>query len=1048
MRAQRTIQRGGDQTVEEERTRTAGTVLRWCAVVALLFGLYALTGISTTPYTVWSDNASIDIVRADGTLEHYDQNMFPLTEKGDVVYVNVDLPQDQFIDNAALVFKVYHSEVTVTYGGQVLYEHGQDIQATGQMIGADWPIIDIPNEAWGSSITIEIDVQENSNFSRIDTLEMYSQHDAMGYFFNHGLSALLVTLASLLIAVALLVGLLFTGKLNVEAHQSMCIALFAIIMATWLFSSFGLFNLFAYSQIWSQLEFMSIIIVPLPILLYAQVFEGNKTWRWIFRVASSIVGLFFTVVTILNFTNVMHYCDVLIPSHLLTLVSAILVFVFAVRHVKEGDAAGKYLLIGIACMMLFAALDVLRFNTSKFMPWFNHDFTQSVLPIGMMIFLVFLVMSHYTRITDRRRDAMQRAFDERVLSDAVTQVPNGICVADNDRRATIVSANDYFYALFGYTKDEALRIGFDYLLFPFGEIESNRFAAVRPKAQAGEEDSALAVPDPDHWEYELRGRRKDGKPVYLSIRSRMSNDGRGHVISSLVDVTERNEAQRRLAMSESSYRAAAELTNRYIIRYDLQRDRAICMFDSETAFGLPRVIEHATDRAELRSLLGPDGCQTLYHLHDEMIAGNNRGRIALHVQDDSPTSNAGRWFELTYILVDAGRGYDGEESRISAVTVLSDVTEIRDHELAYKRLEESLAARHESIVASWECNLSTGMVERMMPETRTTSASVTLPSTMAQAAQAIASTAILEPYRERFLDFVDVERLKRQYSVGNASESITVCATVEGKDSYFNLNCQSVLDPYGGDVKCFMVIENVDDEKAHEMQMEKRMEELQQELENSRIKVMINQMQPHFLYNALSAIRTITKVSPDYAYDLLYDFTVHLRSSIKALQSDDPIPFSDELKNVKAYLNIEKMRFSNLRVDYEIDCSDFKITPLSIQPLAENAARHGVYPKGGDGGTVTIRSYETFDAYVVEVEDDGMGFDVDAVLNTDSDSVGLKNMIFRMKNLMDADVEIDSTIGKGTLARVSIPKKDALDDASANEGEPDQPENATGGTNA
>ena len=210
--------------------------------------------------------------------------------------------------------------------------------------------------------------------------------------------------------------------------------------------------------------------------------------------------------------------------------------------------------------------------------------------------------------------------------------------------------------------------------------------------------------------------------------------------------------------------------------------------------------------------------------------------------------------------------------------------------------------------------------------------------------------------------------------------------------------------------------------------MKRNMDELQKELENSRIKVMVNQMQPHFLYNALSAIQTIVKSDPDYAYRLIYDFTVHLRSNIRALSSDEQIPFKDELKNIRAYMNIEQMRFGeNLKVSYEIDCDDFTVIPLSIQPLAENAARHGVYPKGDKGGTVTIRSYEAVSSYIVEVEDDGVGFDIKEVLEKKSDSVGLKSLIFRLKSLMNADVAIDSKPGVGTRATVTIPKG-ALDE--------------------
>ncbi len=274
--------------------------------------------------------------------------------------------------------------------------------------------------------------------------------------------------------------------------------------------------------------------------------------------------------------------------------------------------------------------------------------------------------------------------------------------------------------------------------------------------------------------------------------------------------------------------------------------------------------------------------------------------------------------------------------------------------------------------------------------------------------------------------FLDRQRLLDMFERGETEESIEYRSLQSRSAPRWTMtSLQMVRDPYSGDVLAQRLFRDINAERAGQIERMQSVEELKKELESSRIKVMINQMQPHFLYNALSAIQTIVKTDPDYAYHLLYDFTVHLRSSIKALSSDAPIPFRDELKNTKAYLNIERMRFGDsLQVSYEIDCDDFSVIPLSIQPLAENAARHGIYPKAEEGGTVTVRTYETVDAYVVEIEDDGVGFNAYDALAKESDSVGLKSLIFRLKSLMDADVAIDSRLGVGTRVTVTIPKKE------------------------
>ena len=207
----------------------------------------------------------------------------------------------------------------------------------------------------------------------------------------------------------------------------------------------------------------------------------------------------------------------------------------------------------------------------------------------------------------------------------------------------------------------------------------------------------------------------------------------------------------------------------------------------------------------------------------------------------------------------------------------------------------------------------------------------------------------------------------------------------------------------------------------------KEVENLQEALKESRIKNSMSQMQPHFLYNALGSIREIILDDPQYASDLVYDFTTHLRACIKAMSNSDLIPFEQELTNINAYVNIEKMRFGDrLKVVYDIQKSDFKIVPLGIQPLVENSIRHGVYKRGKAGGTVTVRSYgDDKGNVVVQVADDGVGFDFEQVkaeiASGKRDSTGMLNLIFRFEKMMGAKVDVQSTIGVGTTVTVTFP---------------------------
>ena len=155
------------------------------------------------------------------------------------------------------------------------------------------------------------------------------------------------------------------------------------------------------------------------------------------------------------------------------------------------------------------------------------------------------------------------------------------------------------------------------------------------------------------------------------------------------------------------------------------------------------------------------------------------------------------------------------------------------------------------------------------------------------------------------------------------------------------------------------------------------------------------------------------------------------------MENDNTIPFSQELANIKAYVNIEEMRLGEkLHVIYEIGPDNFPIIPLSVQPIVENAIRHGVFERGDEGGMVIIRTIEKEDSWIITVDDTGVGFDVDSlntILNSpEGISTGLKNLIFRLEKLMGAEVSFESDIGSGTTVKILI-KKDFNKEESTDE---------------
>ena len=193
------------------------------------------------------------------------------------------------------------------------------------------------------------------------------------------------------------------------------------------------------------------------------------------------------------------------------------------------------------------------------------------------------------------------------------------------------------------------------------------------------------------------------------------------------------------------------------------------------------------------------------------------------------------------------------------------------------------------------------------------------------------------------------------------------------------------------------------------------------ELKERRVAIMLSQIQPHFIYNTLGTIERMCLKDPQKAFDLVRNFSLYLRGNFSELDSVTPIRFTEELKHIEHYVNIEKVRFPDMTIVYDVEATEFVLPALSVQPLVENAIKHGLM-RLESGGTVRIRSYETLTHFCVEVKDDGVGFDTSLPIDGKK-HVGLRNIRGRLKAMVDGDLILESKPGVGTKAVIRIPKE-------------------------
>lgn len=206
--------------------------------------------------------------------------------------------------------------------------------------------------------------------------------------------------------------------------------------------------------------------------------------------------------------------------------------------------------------------------------------------------------------------------------------------------------------------------------------------------------------------------------------------------------------------------------------------------------------------------------------------------------------------------------------------------------------------------------------------------------------------------------------------------------------------------------------------------LEQKNEIARSEVEQIRMEtsLVLSQIQPHFLYNCLSSIAALCEEEPQLAGKATTTFSDYLRENMNYIGSEVPISFAEEMRHVESYVWLEKLRFSDrVNVLYDISCSDFSLPALTVQPLVENAIKHGIC-KGRGGGTVTVASREDGKAYTVTIADDGIGFEPSDVAKDGKPHIGMESVRKRLQSMVGGSMKVASAPGKGTTVTITVPK--------------------------
>ena len=211
----------------------------------------------------------------------------------------------------------------------------------------------------------------------------------------------------------------------------------------------------------------------------------------------------------------------------------------------------------------------------------------------------------------------------------------------------------------------------------------------------------------------------------------------------------------------------------------------------------------------------------------------------------------------------------------------------------------------------------------------------------------------------------------------------------------------------------FILSDQIEQDRLREREIASQ----QREIANQRSSLMVLQMRPHFIYNTLMSIYSLCRLDPLKARQVTMDFTNYLRRNFNAVANDDTIPFSEEREHTRAYLAVEQVQFNNmLVVDWDTPFANFRLPPLTLQPVVENAVKHGMNPPSPLHISIRTRHKDSYTEIIVE--DNGRGFDSSDKCKPHTT---LENIRQRLEMMCNGSITIQSHEGGGTVVTVVIP---------------------------
>ncbi|MCR4611421.1 MAG: GGDEF domain-containing protein [Lachnospiraceae bacterium] len=401
-------------------------------VVALALGCWGFVASvfasSTASYQKMDEGW--DVVINDSLYEGVNLSTFRVPDnvtKGDVLILKNNLPDRLDSKVSSMTLLMYLSAIDVRIDGQSIYSYGEEAYEAG-FVGSGYHFIQLPYGAENKEITIILKPAETGAFTNIVAPAIVPTEYAPSSFADRNMRnvfvCIFIFMLGAMITIISSISLFFDSK----SGRLTVIGVLATLVGAWALCNTKVLQLFSVDlELNTSLEYITLYVAPIPLMaLLIMVRQDVTRWRKNTLIAGMAMILLFDVIsTILHFTGVAHYPSTLATFHFLAFAVIVIAAVAGWKRFRDMNKAEKVLNIAILTLCAFAGVDIVRFNLSKYLWPENETLTDSILPIGMLIFIVLLVASYFWSLFEMiEMNAESAALEAMAYNDSLTGLYN------------------------------------------------------------------------------------------------------------------------------------------------------------------------------------------------------------------------------------------------------------------------------------------------------------------------------------------------------------------------------------------------------------------------------------------------------------------------------------------------------------------------------------------------------------------------------------------------------------------------------------------------